>query len=241
MTFPTDLKKRNTFILDCVLAEDFELEWVPLTYSAEGNIAIFNVSADALKIEGVRVNVTAYLQQQIADVLDASLLTPRLADILHLNADIVIPPLPRAIAMSTEVMIDQSRQIDAAIVSVVGSLSAAKNRLVSTVGKHWVLDAQLLSQPKRAVNYGWHVPGISYKGVRAYPCTIPGSNIGVIQPNATAHTPEHTDYSQVCVLVQRHCQVNGEITTLDAILSNPSLAYLASHQGVLKVRRQPGV
>jgi len=233
MNFPNDLKKRNQYILDRVRDGSIEIEWVPITYAAEGNVGIFTVTADALKIDGVRVNVTAFLQQQIADVLDCSLLTPRLADLIHLNAEITIDPCFRPIDSSTQVMIDQSKAVDAKIPEGCGG------KLVSTVGKHWVLDAQLDTVVGKAVNYGWHVPTSPYKGVKAYNGTLPG--IKVIQPNATAHNPQHTDYSQVCVLVRRSCQINGTMCTLDSVLSDPALASLVSHQGPLRVHRQPGI
>lgn len=241
VTSPSDLQKRNSYILDSVRAGNFIVDWVPVTYSDGNSIATFYVTSDALKIDGIRVNVSAMLQQQIADVLDASLLTPRLADLIHVNAEIVVSPMPMAISASVEATIEHSERVDSAIINVVGSLDAARGKLVSTVGKHWVIDAQLATCPQRAVNYGWHVPGLSYKGIRAYPCTIPGSNIGVIQPNATAHTPDHVDYSQTCVLVKRECKVDGSSSTLESVLSDPVLSYTICHQGPLKVLRQPGV
>jgi hypothetical protein len=55
------------------------------------------------------------------------------------------------------------------------------------------------------------------------------------------HNINHSDYSQNVVLVDNRVIVDGNSMSLSEVLTNPELAPLASHQGVLKVLRQPGV
>ena len=60
----------------------------------------------------------------------------------------------------------------------------------------------LIDAPERACNYGWHVRGQSFAGLRAHAsATLAG--IGVVQPPGTAHDRHHVDYSQTLRLVRR--------------------------------------
>jgi peptidoglycan hydrolase-like protein with peptidoglycan-binding domain len=96
-----------------------------------------------------------------------------------------------------------------------------------------VLTNKLLLQPSRAANYGWHVASSSY------PATVPG--LFVLQPLGLAHNRFHVDYSQTVRLVRATCRVDGVERALVDVLSDPALAPLICHEGVLQVFRQPGV
>lgn len=239
MPFPNALPERETYILQQVQQGRYEADWNPIDSVIDGHTARFWVMTDALKVDGVRVSVSAELEQKIADRIGASLLTPKLADLLHEQAEVVIDPLPRSITSSTQAMLDQDLKITEAIEAAASG--GAKGSIVSTVGKHWVIDQQLAKTTK-AVNYGWHFQGTNYKGVKGFP-TASGQpkGVSVIQPSSTAHNLRHVDYSQVCVLVLKACLVDGQISSLADVLTDPDLALLASHCGVLKVLRQPGV
>lgn len=236
MTFPTDIAEREAYILQQVLAGQYAADWNPIDSFIEGHTARFWVMTDALKVEGVRVSVSATLEQQIADAIGASLLTPKLADLLHDVAEVVIGPLPRTITSSTEAMLDQDKDISAAIAKVT---TAPKGAIISTVGKHWVIDQQWKTTTK-AINYGWHFKGTTYQGIKGYPCPS-GLPYSVIQPSSTAHDAKHVDYSQVCVLVLKACLVDGQLATLADVLTNPVLCKLACHNGPLTILRQSGV
>lgn len=245
--FPSTIPDREAYFLDRVRAGSYDVTWLPIASTHQGHMARFWVSGDAMKVDGVRINVSAYAQQQIADLVGASLLTPKLADLLYMEADIILPPMPRPITSSTEAMVDQSQKLDDAIMQAVGSLAAAQNRLVQTVGKHWVIDNDLLSHPGRAENYGWHFRGPSFGGLHGEATAslakdpTSGAVLRLIQGRGWAHDMYHADYSQNCVLVLESCELDGQPSTLGAILTNADLAPLASHQGVMTVLRQPGV
>lgn len=227
---------RDQAILDAVRNGVASISWATITSSIPGYDASFSVMADALMVEGVRVGVSASLEQQIADLLGCLLLTPKLADLLWLQRTTTLAPIPLGASSAmatTAMMVKESDAIDDAL-----DAQPTPYGLISTVGKHWVLDNDLLAHPGRAINYGWHFLG-TIPGVPAESAVTPG--VQVIQGKGWAHDAQHSDYSQTCILVRRPCQVNGVEEDLADVLQNASTASLASHQGVLRLLRQPGV
>jgi len=238
MAFPNAIPEREQYILQQVQAGNFEARWSWIVSTHNGHTAVFIVMADALKVEGVRVNVSARLEQQIADVLNASLLTPKLADLIWAQKAVKLAPMPRQITASTPVMVSQSQKLDGAI--------AGQDGLICTLGKHWVIDKDLLAHPGKAENYGWHFDGANFQGITGEVCASlmkgpNGSYVRLIQGRGWAHDMSHVDYSQNCVLVAKQCWVDGVIMNLADLLADPELAPLASHNGVTTVLRQPGV
>jgi len=235
---PNATPAREQAILDYVQQGNCEFSWATVTSNYNGHTAEFQVFADALKIEGVRVNVCAKTEQLIADVLDCMLLTPKLADLAWLQRAVTIKPHTRAFSETTADMIAHSAQIDADL-QALGSPSG----LVCTVGKHWVLDnaiaGKIYAGVPVAMNYGWHFDGPTFQGQSWEQCASIASRL--IQGRGTRHDMHHVDYSQICVLVSNHCTVDGTDMALTDVLTSPDLAPLASHQGVLNVLRQPGV
>ena len=241
MTFPEKINDREKYIYDRVLAGTFEASWAEVEYTAQGHSAKFLIMEDALKIDGVRVNVSATLQQKLADLFDASLLTAQLADLIYLNAKRRIDPAPMSISTSVASMVKHSSNVDARLDKL-----SDKSGLVADSGKHWILDKKLEQLPGRACNYGWHFAGISYQGINGFPVAsklnvLDSRPVKVIQPNATAHDALHSDYSQVCQLVSQVCWVDGKEKRFSELLVDPVLSVLVSHQGPLKITRQPGV
>ncbi len=232
---------RDKVILDAVRVGNIEIKWGTV-FSTDGtNTAAFEVFADSLKIDGIRVNVSAQVEQQIADLLGFSLLTPKLADLMWVQRAVTLKPHTRPITSATSAMIDHSSLIDADLAHL-----GYTDGIVATVGKHWVLDNDLLTHAGRAENYGWHFEGSAFGGINGEVTASQvkdkgGQYVKMIQGRGWAHDPSHVDYSQICCLVARKCALNGEPSDLWTILQDPNLAHLASHQGVVKVLRQPGV
>jgi hypothetical protein len=234
--FPEKIKDREKYIEDQVLAGNFEASWVDLNYTHDHKSVRLRVMSDALIVDGVRVNVSAAFQQRLADLFDASLLTPMIADLIYVNAARKADPRPQPISSSVSAMLKHSESVQKQLGIGPG--------LASTVGKHWVLDKQLESKKDKACNYGWHFTGSNFQGVKGYPAAA-GSylslkNVSVIQPNATAHDPYHLDYSQICQLVSQQCWVDGQEMRFSSLLKDFNLGHLVSHQGPLKIDRQPG-
>lgn len=234
---------REQAILDLIDQGAFEVSWALVTSQHNGHEATFQIMADALKIEGVRVNVSAKTQQKIADLLGCLLLTPKLADLAWIQRDIHLQPFPRGNTngmSSTQAMLDHSAKIDKALAA-----GGETRGLIGTVGKHWVIDNDLAVKKDRAMNYGWHFEGANFQGiggevVASLQKDKKGRYLRLIQGRGTAHDMSHVDYSQICVLVNNECVLDGQPAKLADILVDPDLAGLASHQGVMKVLRQPG-
>jgi len=222
-------------VLEQVVAGNFDaIQWARITSEIPGHTATFAVFSDALKIEDVRMSVSATLEQSIADVLGCLLMTPRIADLAWQQRTATCLPTPRAITSMKEWMIWDSNAVEEQIKS-------QPRGLVQTVGKHWVIGTMLQDHPAKACNYGWHFNKV-FDGSRWASCrTWPNTDCRVIQDPGTFHDRMHIDYSQSCVLVSRQCLVDGAIRDLADILRDPVLAKLANNEGPLKVIRQPGV
>lgn len=241
---PKPRKEREDWVFDHVWDGQAHFSFAKIKSTYNGHTAIFNVFADALKIDGVRVNVSAETEQKIADITGCSLLTPKLADLIWMQRVNNIPPVTHAVDANSDMasiqwMIDHSNGIDEV-------LKSESSEVVSTVGKHWVIDNDLAKIHDKAMNYGWHFVGSSFQGIRGDVTASllmdeKGTYTRLIQGRGTRHDMHHTDYSQTCILVSRSCLVDDVESDLFDILSNPELASLASHQGVMSVFRQPGV
>jgi hypothetical protein len=246
---PNSSAERENAILTHIAQGDFEIAWATITAEYDGHAAEFYVFADALKIGGVRVNVTAETAQKAADQLDCMLLTPRLADLIFEQREVTLPPFPRGNTngmTTTSAMVEHSAKIDAALAA-----QSNPGGLICTVGKHWVVDNGLLGGRMIkgfpvAMNYGWHFVGQSFGG-SGFEITASrlqnadGRYYRLIQGKGTRHNTMEVDYSQTLTLVSLACKVDDVEMRLDEVLKDPKLAALANFGGVLQVLRQPGV
>jgi hypothetical protein len=224
--------ERSARILDAVKAGRYEIQWCPIDIE---DLRVL-VSCDALKIDGVRVNVDARTQQLIADEIGAVLLTPKLSDEIYQRAT-KLDPKPQTITSSTQAMIAHSGRVDAQI--------ALKNAsgLVADVGKDWVIVKSIFSQTARAArkaaNYGWHVPTKRYQGLNAESSVTPG--LFVIQGVGTVHGIDHGDYSQVARFALRTARYGELPVDLANVYTGDAPGNeLVSHEGPLPNFRQPG-
>lgn len=205
-------------VLEAIRTGRAVYDWAPLDVE---RVRLW-VFSDALKVDGVRVNVTAEEAQRAADLLGACLTTPRIEDLIWQRAAVRIPAFPGDVTRKTAA--EHSAEIDAAI--------GGRPGLVATVGKSWVLSNRL--SPLAACNYGWHTSAAPYRAA-----TLAG--VSVWQQPGYRHNPRHRDYSQTLRLVRRRCLVDGLEADLRDVLTDPVLAPLVSHEGPLRVLRQPGV
>lgn len=171
----------DALVLGAVAAGNFEHTFVPLTI---GN-GVFYVSQDALKIDGVRINASAILQQHIADMLGAYLPTVRIFDQLWAQRAETVLPCTQPATFTTEAMIKHSACIDAQLAKLPPA-----SGIIQTVGKTWALSNKISSTV--AMNIGWHIekkiPGIPFDPAP----TLPGAHM--IQSPGTRHSPQHVDY-----------------------------------------------
>jgi hypothetical protein len=231
MDWPKNLDSPSyaPMVLGAIAAGQFDHTFVPVTIDVGGHRGVFRVSKDALKIDGVRINASAILQQQIADLLGAYLPTPKLYDQMWAQRTTTVLPCPMPINSTAAGMIAHSACVEKQI-------SGPTNGIIQTVGKTWVLSNKL--SLKTAMNMGWYLEK-PMAGVPFDPApTLAGAHM--IQSPGTAHGPNHCDYSQVCLFVALDCVVDGRPTTFAEVAKDPSLCALVNHTGVLYTLRQPG-
>jgi hypothetical protein len=238
--WPEDLRHPSyaRSILEAVTARDYELTWTPI----RAGRVVFYINARPLRVRGVFVNVSATLQQQVADVLGAMLPTPKMMDAAWLGRSATIEAITRPIASTSAAMVQASAALDE---EIAGAGDPAGCILCQ---KTWALGNSLLQHPGRALNYGDFVlptRGTSWRGIATEACvSIANPALGrVIQGQGWAHNPLHLDYSQVGWFVRHECLVDGVAGDVRDVLRDHALAKYVSHEGVLTVPelRQPGV
>ena len=145
-------------LISAVIEARARFVWVPLAGTG------LEVTADAVRIQGVRVPVSARTAQRVADLLTASdpggyrvsLPTPELVDLIYDRAELRPPVVVLdpgefdATAWSTAVA--YSYRLDAWLLAQ----GWMPNLLAAPVGPDWVLTETLT--PTRACRYGWHDP-----------------------------------------------------------------------------------
>jgi len=171
-------------ILEEVGKGNYELRWMELP-GYDG----VEVSEDALRIEGIRVPVSARTLDSLCVMLEASPTTPLIDDLIYENATWRVAPRTFNVADPEAVW-----RFNAAIDEQLSAQSLGRLAwgLVSSVGKSWVLSNLALEHPGRAINYGLHSPSAPYKSV--------DGKVKVWQQPSWAHNPDHADYSQVARL-----------------------------------------
>lgn len=181
---------------------------------------------DQLKISGIRINVSAWCQNQIANKLKSHgqsflLPTTKIYDKMWETGN-QIPPFTRQISSSTDSMIWHSKSI---------TNYSNVNKLYGHIctGKTWILDNDLLKHPGRACNYGWHIQGKEYKGIKGHK-----NECGqyVIQPKSFVHNKYHVDYSQFCTLVAPTMWVGNQLLNTRTVLTDPELYGLISYSQI---------
>lgn len=235
MNWPLDVRDPayEPMVLNAIVEGRFEHVFVPLTITVGNHTGVFNVSQDALKIEGVRINASAILQQHIADMLGAYLLTPKLLDQMWAQRGVTVLPCTQVFSASSATMIAHSACVD----KQLAALTVPPAGIIQTVGKTWVITNGLLTHPGKACNDGWHLEK-PQSGVPFDPApSLPGAHM--IQSPGYHHDARHADYSQICLFIARECEVDGQATDFATVAQDPELAALVSHEGVLRILRQP--
>lgn len=261
-------EKREQMILDAVRRRDIApIEWSPIETSFTNSAghkyaARILVSKDAVRAgdaeDSFRVTTNHGTAQRIADELGVVLPTPKLSDEIWRQAVVRLPTLSQphnswvkdGTMSATYRMLEQSKHVDGLIVAE--QHRTGKNGLIADVGKDWVTTNRLW-QPytptpqcekgePRSANYGWHL-------AEPWQYTAETIAASVLQPVGLCHRIEHADYSQVVRLVRRDVLVCGPgmgatgcgIIDIRSIATDPAIAGLVSHTGVLDAMRHPGV
>jgi len=201
------------------------------------------ISGDSRVFNGVRLPATAHEMQQIADLLGCLLMTPKVIDLVWLNAglrfDSIVNVKGQIVATSN--IHDVHEAIEAAIAKMGGDDGT---KLVSCVGKYWCLMELLalkgmVQGDYAACNYGWFAVKASGPGL------TPGTQCW--QRPGYAHNKQHVDPSQTIRLMSRyavltHPDGSEENVDLLDILQSDQLCPLLTHDGKpMTYLRQAGV
>lgn len=200
------------------------------------------IVGDDRLFDGIRLPASAEQLQQIADLLNCMLMTPKVIDMIWLQAklkfDCVVNINGKIVANSHIHHVHQKIEEQ---IQLQGGDDGTK--LVSCVGKYWCLINDLVSAGKihglyKACNYGWCAKHASGGGVT--------SGVQCWQRPGYRHSLKHWDPSQTIRLMHRsgrlvHPDGTEERIDLHLIAGNSALAPLLHHQGKLKYLRQKGV
>lgn len=233
-------------IIDDVKAGLAVFDWATITSEHKGHTLTIHVFRDAMKLPAetptgkrlVRRMVTAIDTQQVADYLFCMMMTPKMEDLVALQAAVSIMPMTR---IDNDICANSKewRHSD-----IVEQAIGGRTGLVNTVGKSWVL-TNYLADPKplpygarTACNYGWVNRSEGHLAV-----TQP---LHAWQPPAYRHNDEHKDPSQTLRLAYEVAKLeypDGQTShvLMSDIATDPVLSYLISHEGPMRVLRQPSV
>jgi hypothetical protein len=191
------------------------------------NTATFFVAPDYLAVgtdeDYFLAPMTPMTAQLIADRLGCTLPTRKMVDDIYAAAEVKLAPAPisPSPAMTTVPIFAQHN----AMVRAARAAFLKRNPLGALVAGHQkdlVITPQLADAPGKVAIYGWQQ-----------------TNGVPIQPLYLKHSATWVDYSQCVRLVQQAMTVNGQPTTVAAVLADPNLTGLLSDEGVIPNPRYP--
>jgi hypothetical protein len=168
----------------------------------------------------VRVPLTPYVAQLIADVTGCILPTSKIVDEIHTAAPTKISPQPLTENRESLATFLQHHDL------IQEKLNSTKKLpFVSGIKKDVVISRKLAERPGRVAIYGWHQ-----------------SNGEAIQPLTTVHVAHYVDYSHGTRLIGQWCEVDGQLKRVSDILCDAKLHPLLSDEGQFEttVYHRPG-
>ena len=245
-------------------------DWAEIAIHSRGSELRLRVSADAAKIRtpgdyDVRRSGGARACDVVAQLLGGHMLTPKLVDDRHRAASVILRPLPAPLirpggTVANVSDFEHSAAIDRAIMRAEAfkgwGASPYQGRgpydehgelvpwLVSSVGKHFVLHARVTE--RTGINYGWPVHrsecvNLTWLGTPTSPA-VTGGDFRVLQSPGGAHGLDQDDYSQLIVIADGTCTIDGHECPTAKVYTDPSLSHFVVADGSpLKSARHPGV
>lgn len=181
--------------------------------------ATFWVAPDYLAVgsddDALLIPLSPQTAQRVADLVGASLPTPRMVDAIWAAADVRLEPqpIPPSPEMTTVAVFEEH---DRLVRAQLAGRRPKAGALVAGHKKDVVVTAALSSSPGKVAIYGWHRPDGS-----------------AIQPLYLGHTDRWVDYSHGIRLVLREGVVDGEPRDLADVLRDPALSPLLSDEGAI--------
>ena len=197
------------------------------------------IANDDRKFNGVRLPASAYQLQQIADLLGCMLLTPKVIDLIWLQAELKFDAVTRVMGqiVANSNITDVHTEIEKNIEALGGDDGS---KLVSCVGKYWCLfngtDKNRYGKTT-ACNYGWFRHDAIYNAVT--------TGLKCWQGPGFRHNYSHFDPSQTIRLmhpIAKLIDTDGSEAHVDLreIAGLYHLAPLFNHSGRLTYLRQLG-
>lgn len=178
---------------------------------------IYEVMPDYLAVgsneDYCRIPMNPYSAQRLADLFGGSLITAKISDHIYENAEVKLDPFfYKPVGReneSVEKFILHNSQIEKQKREAEGK----NGQLIAGIKKDVILSNRLVKGTDRVVIYGWH--------------KLDGNPI---QPVYSGHVDWYVDYSHGIRLMNKHVILDGEITTVSEILSDPILFQLLSNE-----------
>jgi hypothetical protein len=204
----------------------FERRLLPLTIEGDGGPrAVLHVMCDYLAIgsdeDFIRMPMTSAAAQRLCDLLDASLPTKKLVDLIYAQATAKLPPsyidggpTEGTLADFTfhQKTLEERRQARG---FPLGVLTAGHK-------KDLVLTVRMAERPGHVAIYGWH-----------------RKEGDPIQPLSCTHSCRYADYSHGVRLISEAMTIDGEPHRVSDVLVDPGLADLLSDEGPLPLVAYP--
>lgn len=211
------------------------------------------IVGDSRTFDGLRPPATPNELQEIADLINCMLVTPKVLDLMWDESgktgvrfdSIVNSGPPRYTIVADMNVHDVHLMLEKAIEEAGGD----NGGIIMSLGKYWVLCNALLTGMysrmkvgdvyvnRQAINYSWYSSGAPRRSVTG--------NAKVWQSLGGAHPDNHIDPSQLVLLMYRWAALirDGSVEEVDLyeLAKDPKLCHLISHEGPLKITRMPNV
>lgn len=180
---------------------------------------IYEVLPDYLAVgsdeDYYRIPMNPHTAQRLADLFGASLITSKISDQIYENASIKLDPFfYKPVGReneSVEKFILHHEQIEKQKAEANGK----NGELISGIKKDVILSYHLEELLEKVVIYGWH--------------KLDGKPI---QPVYKGHVNWYVDYSHGIRLMNQQVMLDGKLTTVSRILSDPILFRLLSDEAI---------
>lgn len=222
---PLELEEREEEIFKALASgnmPDFLREPIRLTSTFTDSIGqthelIYEILPDYLAIgsneDYCRIPMNPHTAQRLADALGASLITAKISDQIYAQAEVKLDPFfYKPVGReneSVEKFILHNTQIEQQKKEAKGQ----NGQLIAGIKKDVILSNRLANSPNKVVIYGWH--------------KLDGNPI---QPVYSGHVDWYVDYSHGIRLMNNEVLLDGKITTVSKILSDPVFYRLLSNE-----------
>ncbi len=186
------------------------------TNDGKTRTVVYCVSPDYLAVgrddDFVRMPLTPYIAQHLADMLGCVLPTRKMVDDIYRAAEAKLIPQPLTEAReSLATFLEHHRLIQEQW------KNRHPNQLVAGIKKDVIVTNELIKRPDHVAIYGWH--------------KLDGKPI---QPLTTVHVDWYVDYSHGIRLVDQWCEVDGKPMRIQEVRSDEALSELLSDEGPLE-------